>query len=122
MCYKRVLTKGKNKGKLVAKYHHYHTTIHKALADAVKLGIIPSNPDDRTIVASPDEYTAEYYTQQEANLLLEKAKGTELELIINLAIYYGLKRIEIIGIKTDAIDLEKNTITIKHQSNTSNNR
>lgn len=115
--YKRVLTKGKNKGKLVSKntVHHYHTTIHKALADAVKLGIIPSNPDDRTIVASPDEYTAEYYTEQEANLLLEKAKGTELELIINLAIYYGLRRSEIIGIKTDAIDLEKNTITIKHK-------
>lgn len=62
--YKRVLTKGKNKGKTVSKntVNHYHHNIHKALNDAVKLGIIPYNPDDSTIVDAPDDYTAQSNT------------------------------------------------------------
>lgn len=115
--YSRVLTKGKNKGKLVNKntVWHYHTTIHKALADAVKLNLIPFNPDDRTEVEKPDQYIATYYTENEANKLLEKAKGNELELIINFATCYGLRRSEIIGLKWDAIDFSANTITIRHK-------
>lgn len=62
--YKRVLTKGKNKGKTVSKntVNHYHHNIHKALNDAVKLGIISYNPDDSTIVDAPDDYTAQSNT------------------------------------------------------------
>ncbi len=115
--YSRILTKGKNKGKLVNKntVWHYHTTIHKALADAVKLNLIPFNPDDRTDVEKPDQYIATYYTENEANELLEKAKDNELELVINLATCYGLRRSEIIGLKWDAIDFKADTITIRHK-------
>lgn len=115
--YTRVLTRGKNKGKLIKKntVWHYHTTIHKALADAVKLNLIPFNPDDRTEVEKPDQYIATYYTENEANELLEKAKDNELELIINFATCYGLRRSEIIGLKWDAIDFKANTITIRHK-------
>lgn len=115
--YSRVLTKGMNKGKTVSKntVHHYHTAIHKALADAVKLGIIEYNPDDRTNVESPDDYIPTYYTQDEAYELLDKAIDSPLELIINIATYYGLRREEIIGLKfNEAIDFESNKITIKH--------
>ena len=99
--YSRILTKGKNKGKPVSKntVYHYHSAIHKALADAVKLKLIPYNPDDSTDVEPPDEYTAEYYTESEAMELLEKVKGHPLEVIINIATCYGLRRSEIIGMK-----------------------
>lgn len=115
--YTRIITKGKNKGKLINKntVWHYHTTIHKALVDAVKLNLIPFNPDDRTEVEKPDQYIATYYTENEANELLEKVKDNDLELIINFATCYGLRRSEIIGLKWDAIDFKTNTITIRHK-------
>ncbi len=116
--YKRVLTKGKNKGKTVSKntVNHYHHNIHKALNDAVRLGIIPYNPDDRTIVDSPDEYTATYYNEVDAMKLLEKVKGHPLEVIITIAICYGLRRSEILGLSWDkSIDFSTNTIIIQHK-------
>ncbi len=115
--YKRVLTKGKNKGKTVSKNTvlHYHHNIHKALNDAVKLGIIPFNPDDQTIVEPPDDHIADYYTEEEAMILLDKVKGHQLEVIITIATCYGLRRSEIIGIKWSAIDFNKNRITIRHK-------
>lgn len=117
MQYCRILTKGKNKGKRVSKntVHHYHTAIHKALTDAVKLNLIPYNPDDRTDVASPDDYIADYYTEDECMELLNKAKDHQLQLVINLATYYGLRRSEILGLKWSAIDFKANRITIKHK-------
>lgn len=116
--YKRVLTKGKNKGKTVSKntINHYHHNIHKALADAVKLGIITYNPDDMTIVDSPDDYTATYYNENEAMEILEKVKGHPLEIVITIAICYGLRRSEILGLSWDkSIDFTTNTIIIQHK-------
>lgn len=115
--YKRVLTKGKNKGKTVSKntVNHYHQNIHKALNDAVKLDIIPYNPDDKTIVAPPDDYIASYYNEDEAMELLEKVKDNPLEIIISIATCYGLRRSEILGLKWGAINFTNNTFTIKHK-------
>lgn len=115
--YKRILTKGKNKGKTVSKntVNHYHQNIHKALNDAVKLDIIPYNPDDKTIVAPPDDYIASYYNEDEAMELLEKVKDNPLEIIISIATCYGLRRSEILGLKWSAINFTNNTFTIKHK-------
>lgn len=117
MQYKRVLTRGKNKGKLVSKstVNHYYHNINKALNDAVKLRIIPYNPNASTIVEPPEDYIASYYTEDECMNLLEKVKNTPLELIVTIATYYGLRRSEVLGLKWNAIDFTNNRITIKHK-------
>ena len=40
-------------------------------------------------------------------------KGTKLELPVMTAAFYGLRRGEVLGLKWDAVDFEKNTLTIK---------
>lgn len=117
MQYKRILTRGKNKGKLVSKstVNHYYHNINKALNDAVQLKIIPYNPNTGTIVEPPDDYIASYYTEDKCMELLEKVKDTSLELIVNIATYYGLRRSEVLGLKWNAIDFTNNRITIKHK-------
>lgn len=47
-------------------------------------------------------------------LLLETVKGIRLEIPVMLASFYGLRRSEVLGLKWDAVDFDKNTITIKH--------
>lgn len=115
--YSRILDKGPNKGKPVGKntVKHYHSAIHKALNDAIVSGIIDHNPDDYTQLEQPDDYVAKYYTETECLELLDKVKGTNLELFINIAVYYGLRRSEILGLKWNAIDFTQNRISIKYK-------
>lgn len=93
---------------------HYHANIHKALKYAVKIDLIDTNPADKVERPKRDHYVGSFYDADEINALFEAAKGTKLELPILFGAFYGLRRSEVIGLKWDAIDFEKNTITIRH--------
>ena len=51
---------------------------------------------------------------EEANNLLAAFQGHRLQPLIYVALYYGLRRSELVGLKWDAIDFESNTIKIQH--------
>ena len=55
-----------------------------------------------------------YYTAQEMEELFQAARGSRLELIIQFAAFYGLRRSEVLGLRWDAIDFEAGTLTIRH--------
>lgn len=92
---------------------HYHAIIRKALDYAFKMNIIPLNPADKVQRPKVEQFIGSFYNENELNTLFEKSKGDPLELIIFLTAFYGLRRSEIAGLKWNAIDFEKNTITIK---------
>lgn len=93
---------------------HYHANIHKALKYAVKLDLIPTNPADKIERPKKGSFKGSFYDTEEMKLLLEAVKGTRLEVPVMLAAFYGLRRSEVLGLKWDAVDFDKNTITIKH--------
>ena len=93
---------------------HYHANIHKALKYAVKIDLIDVNPADKVERPKKDRYVGSFYDADEVNALFEAAKGSKLELPILFGAFYGLRRSEAIGLKWDAIDFERDTITIKH--------
>ena len=93
---------------------HYHAIIHKALKYAVKLDLIATNPADRVERPKKERYVASFYDADEVNALFQAARGTNLEIPILLGAFYGLRRSEVIGLKWDAIDFERNTITVQH--------
>jgi len=92
----------------------YHANIHKALKYAVKMEMIPYNPADRVDLPKQERFIGSFYDTDEAQKLLEVVKGTKLELAVTLALFYGLRRSEIVGLRWDAIDFKSDTITIKH--------
>ncbi len=94
---------------------HYHNNIRKALQYAVKNDIIFSNPADKTDRPKCEKYVASFYTKEELMQLFKAFKGDRMELCVQIAAYYGLRRSELIGLKWDAVDFEKKTITIKHK-------
>ena len=59
-----------------------------------------------------DVIIARYYKTAELEQLFEATKSHPLSLLIQMTAFYGLRRSEVLGIKWDAIDLERNTITI----------
>ena len=91
-----------------------HANLHKALKYAVKLDLIPGNPVDKVERPKPEKYMAAYYTAEEMEQLFEAARGHRLELIIQFAAFYGLRRGEVLGLRWEAIDFAAKTLTIRH--------
>lgn len=55
-----------------------------------------------------------FLTVDEANKLLEAFRNHELQALVFTTLYYGLRRSEVLGLKWNAVDFEKNTLTIQH--------
>ena len=103
-----------NAGKSANTVIHRHANIRKCLQYAFQIGLIQSNPADRVERPRKAKYVATIYNQQELEILFKTVKGDPVELGVILAAFYGLRRSEAIGLKWDAIDFEKKTISIKH--------
>lgn len=93
---------------------YYHAVIHRALKYAVKTDLILSNPADKVDRPRKEAFQAGFYDKDELNALFEAVKGSQLEIPVLLAGFYGLRRSEVLGLKWDAIDFNNNTITIRH--------
>jgi integrase len=85
---------------------HYHGTIRSALQCAFKRGYFISNVADRVDKPKKEIFKGSFYNEDELKKLFTVAKGTNLELAIHMAAYYGLRREEVCGLKWDAIDFQ----------------
>lgn len=92
--------------------YHYHANIHKALKYAVKTERIKSNPADNLDLSKKEKHIANYYTTDELKILLENAKGTEIETVVLLAAWFGLHRGEIIGLRWSSIDFKNKILSV----------
>ena len=93
---------------------HEHANIHKALKYAVKMDLIPFNPADKVERPKKQKFIAGYYHLDELERLFEVSKDHPYSLLIQMTAFYGLRRSEALGLRWDAIDFERNTITIRH--------
>ena len=93
---------------------HEHANIHKALKYAVKMDLIPYNPADKVERPKKQKFIADYYRLEELEQLFEATKDHPFSLLIQMTAFYGLRRSEALGLRWDAIDFERNTITIRH--------
>ncbi|SDA79263.1 Site-specific recombinase XerD [Butyrivibrio sp. INlla18] len=93
---------------------HYNAIIHEALEWAVKLELILFNPADRVTLPRNRQYIPEYYTAEELQSLFECIKGDEMELLIRMVCFYGLRKSEVLGLKWSAINFDEDTFVIRH--------
>ena len=77
--------------------------------------IIQTNPADKTERPKCEKFTANFCNKDELTRLFEIFQGDRMELCVHIAAYYGLRRSEVVGLKWDAVNFEKKTITIKHK-------
>lgn len=92
----------------------HHANIHKALDYALKLNIIAYNPADRIILPKRERYKGKFYNEAQLKQLMKLCENTPIESVVFIAINYGLRRSEILGLKWSAIDFDKNTIIVNH--------
>ena len=93
---------------------HRHANIHKALSYAYKTDMIQTNPANKVELPRIEKYSGNVYSQKQLEELFNIFKGDPAEFGVVTAAFYGLRRSEVLGLKWDAVDFEKKTITIKH--------
>lgn len=91
----------------------YHTSIHAALESAMADGLVSQNVAHKQRPAT-EKFVGSFYMPDEALECMRIAEGTRLELAVYFGLFYGLRRSEIVGLKWQNFDFERNTFTIAH--------
>ena len=108
---------GKSGGLSDASVKKHLSLIKQALNEAVVLGYINTNPAlSVKLRRSKKHVSAKHviYTTAEAFRVLKTFEGHRLYLLVKIALFYGLRRSEVLGLRWSAIDFEKNELRIEH--------
>jgi integrase len=92
---------------------YIHVTLHKALKQAVRDGLVPRNSTEA--VKPPQVRREEIHplTSEQVKTLFEAAKGDRLEALYILAVTTGLRQGELLGLKWDDVDMESSALQVR---------
>jgi integrase len=90
---------------------HLHAAIHKALDEAVADNLIPRNVATNIKLPKMRKKEIHPLNPDQAKAFLEAARGDRYEALYVLAIHYGLRRGELLGLKWS--DLQGSTLQVR---------
>jgi integrase len=96
---------------------YIHSTIHKALEDAVDAGLVAKNVADRAKPPRPSRRSTNGINAWEPHELarfLDHVRGIRLEAIWRLAAMTGMRRGEILGLRWSDLDLDVARLSVRH--------
>jgi len=85
-----------------------HTTLHKSLANAVKLGLIPHNPLEAVDIPKVERHEMKTMTEENIKMFLDEARkynGGEYYGVFFCLLFTGLRRNEALALRYSDIDL-----------------
>lgn len=94
---------------------HCHRLLSKALDDAMREGVLLRNVAGLTDAPSADSPDAEALTGDQAQRLLRSLDGDPLAARWLLALLYGLRQGEVLGLRWDAVDYWARTLDVSWQ-------
>ena len=92
---------------------YIHTTLRKALKEAVQDGLIPRNAADAVKAPRPAKKEINPLAPEQAKAFLEVASGNRFQTLYVLAIHCGLREGELLGLKWDDLNLEAGTLSVR---------
>jgi integrase len=92
--------------------HHAHITLRKALNDAVADGLVPRNVA-AGIKLPKHRKEINPLTPDQAKTFLEAARDDKFYALYVLAIHYGLRQGELLGLKWSDIDLDAGALQVR---------
>lgn len=92
-----------------------HSTLHKALQQAVSNGYIRTNPTDACMLPRVEKKEITPLDAAQTAAFLKVIEGHKFERLYKLALFTGMREGEIMGLPWDAVDFDKGTITIRQQ-------
>lgn len=100
---------------------YIHITLHKALKNAVKLGMIARNPADAVTPPRVQRHDIQTWDEDEIHTFLEAAKGSAYYALFYTALYTGMRRGELLALRWSDIDFAMGQIHVR-QSKTESGR
>ena len=92
---------------------YVHVTLHKALRQAVRDGLVPHNSTEAVKPPQVRREEIRPLTAEQVKILFEAAKGDRLEALYVLAVTTGLRQGELLGLKWDDVDMEASTLQVR---------
>ena len=89
-----------------------HAVLSRALGDAVKQGLVARNVV--TLVTPPriERYEAKTLSAEQAEKLLEAARGSRLDTLLIMALTTGMRRGELLALRWDDVDFQQSLISV----------
>ena len=91
---------------------HLHRTLHRALGQAQRWGLIEVNPAALVDPPRPERVEMHTLSPDEASRFLKTIRGDPLEALYTLAITTGMRQGELLGLHWREVDLERSSIKV----------
>lgn len=107
----------REKGLAENSVRYCHRILSSALSSAVKYGYIPNNPAKNIMTRFSKNAGRKYdkYTVEQVQQLLAFVHGNALETVVLLAVLFGLRLSEALGLRWRDVDLTHRQITLRGQ-------
>lgn len=105
----------REKGLAENSVRYCHRILSSALSSAVKYGYIPNNPAKNIMTRFSKNAGRKYdkYTVEQVQQLLAFVHGNALETVVLLAVLFGLRLSEALGLRWRDVDLTHRQITLR---------
>ena len=84
---------------------YIHTTLHKALKDAVRMGMINRNPADAVGSPKVKRHEMRVMSESDIHIFLEYARPTQYYGLFYTALFTGMRRSELLALRWSDVDL-----------------
>lgn len=108
---------GKEGGLSLVSVKKHISVLKQALNDAVLFGYITSNPANHVRLPRKVQNISPrtvFLSADEAQRLIDALQGSKMLPIVLIALLYGLRRSEVLGLRWEAINFQQDTLTINH--------
>ena len=92
-----------------------HGTLTKALSTAVDIGYLRMNPADRVTLPKVEKKELAPLTDEQVKAFLQAASNDELEIILKVILFTGLRESEALGLTWDCVDFKAGTVKVNKQ-------
>lgn len=92
-----------------------YKVLHAAIKRAVRLGYIPKDPAEDCILPKAEQAEIRPLDDAQTAALLAAASETEIEQLVTVALFTGLRESELLGLTWDSIDMNTGSITVDKQ-------
>jgi integrase len=93
--------------------HHIHTSVHKALDAAVRLGLVTRNVSEYVDVPRNRHFEIKPLTREQARTFLAMAAGERLEALYVVALATGMRQGELLALHWSDVDFEEGAIYVR---------
>ncbi|MFC1962327.1 tyrosine-type recombinase/integrase [Chloroflexota bacterium] len=93
---------------------YHHVILHKALATAIKWGLVSRNVADGVDVPRARRSEMQTWDESEIATFLESVKGTQYYALFYTALFTGMRRSELLALRWQDIDFIFSQVSVSH--------